>query len=327
MNVSFIPFFNRIVVFVHAVPSVAWFSDLIKLLGTLYRFVPFKAVEDFFYDPPLRNRRFCHISFDDGEISVYENAFPVLRQLNIPASLFVSPSIAMNRTNYWFQEIRGMDKELLRKAVSDATQCSFSAIAKHSVTSLLKSMTIADIQSIIDQVRKLSPASAVPCNMSEEQLLDLQKSGLFTIGAHTMNHPILSNEPHETARFEIVESIRGLSALLNTRCTRFAYPNGVPGVDFGRREIDILKEEGITIAFSTRNKWIDKTDDPLAVPRVGVLYSRESLLPGKIILGPVWEKAKRIIRRMTLSPAEDTERAEIRSIMSSNNRKKGPQVS
>jgi hypothetical protein len=126
-----------------------------------------------------------------------------------------------------------------------------------------------------------------------------------------MNHPILPNEPYETARLEIAESIRELSTMLNTRVTSFAYPNGVPGLDFGQRELHILKQEGIKIAFSTQGKWLTNTDDPLAAPRIGVSY-RNFLLLNKILLGPIWAKARRIIKGIIRNPTEEAERAEIR---------------
>jgi len=305
------PFSKNVVVFLHDVPSTVWFSDLIGFLGKLYRFVPLTAVEEYYYDSGGHSRNFCHISFDDGDISVYRNAFPVLKKGNIPASLFVSPSVIRNGANYWFQDIRGMDKELLKAAISNLIECRQDRIKKYSIGSLLKSLPIADIQTIIHQVNKDSATSIIPCNVSAEQLLKLHCSGLFTIGAHTMNHPILCNESDETARLEIAESIHELSAMLNARVTSFVYPNGVPGLDFGEREIHILKQEGITLAFSARAKWPAKTDDPLAAPRIGVTYNGNFLLLSKILLAPIWEKTKGIIKGIMRQPTEEAERAEI----------------
>src|SRR5690625_7589399 len=81
--------------------------------------------------------------------------------------------------------------------------------------------------------------------ISSEQLLELENSGVFHIGAHTMNHPILANENDEISEYEIKASIDELGKLLNRKITTFAYPNGSEGLDFEKREMRFLKEAEI----------------------------------------------------------------------------------
>ena len=81
--------------------------------------------------------------------------------------------------------------------------------------------------------------------MNLDEILELEKSDLVTIGAHTLNHPILQNESLETSRKEITDSIIELEKLLGHKIKYFAYPNGAKALDFGMREIDILKENKI----------------------------------------------------------------------------------
>ena len=58
-------------------------------------------------EPDLHNdiKRFncCHLTFDDGHISFYNNAYPIIKDYKIPASLYVSPEIVQNKELYWFQ--------------------------------------------------------------------------------------------------------------------------------------------------------------------------------------------------------------------------------
>ncbi len=73
----------------------------------------------------------------------------------------------------------------------------------------------------------------------------------MAVGAHTMNHPILKNEDDASSKFEIEASVGDLSTLLGSRVTTFAYPNGIPGMDFGEREVKLLGASGIRLAFTT----------------------------------------------------------------------------
>jgi len=77
--------------------------------------------------------------------------------------------------------------------------------------------------------------------MSESELKEAYDSGLVAVGAPTQNHPILANETEQTSRYEIQSSILELSDMLGTQVKYFAYPNGIPSLDFGEREIDVLK--------------------------------------------------------------------------------------
>lgn len=72
--------------------------------------------------------------------------------------------------------------------------------------------------------------------MTAEQIRQIDREGLVDIGAHTLTHPILANETDLRAEEEICSSITRLEAMLGHPVLTFAYPNGVPGVNFGARE-------------------------------------------------------------------------------------------
>ena len=53
--------------------------------------------------------------------------------------------------------------------------------------------------------------------MNLSQLVELKESGLVSIGAHTLHHPILKNEDDDTTRNEILLSIQELGDLLQEK--------------------------------------------------------------------------------------------------------------
>ena len=73
----------------------------------------------------------------------------------------------------------------------------------------------------------------------------------FSIGAHTVTHPVLSRlEPRE-AWAEIEGSKVAIERNLGIRVRSFAYPNG--GVDdYDRTTVDALERAGFTCAVTTR---------------------------------------------------------------------------
>ncbi|HUA75916.1 MAG TPA: polysaccharide deacetylase family protein, partial [Solirubrobacteraceae bacterium] len=105
--------------------------------------------------------------------------------------------------------------------------------------------------------------------MSWEMARELSRYG-HTIGAHTVNHPILASLPQERQREEIAGSIARIEAELGTRPRWFAYPVGVPGV-FDAHSSAAAGEAGIELAFSNYGGRVThETFQPLDLRRVSV---------------------------------------------------------
>ena len=50
----------------------------------------------------------------------------------------------------------------------------------------------------------------------------------------------------------------------------FAYPNGIPGLDFGSREIEICRGANFKIAYSCEVSYFSKYNSSLSVPRLEI---------------------------------------------------------
>ena len=111
-------------------------------------------------------------------------------------------------------------------------------------------------------------STALPADlmMSRAQVADLAGQGM-TIGAHTVNHPILANLDDRSAEAEIVESRRTLEAIAGVPVTLFAYPNGKPGRDYDARHVAMLKQAGFSGAVSTAAGAATPAADLFQIPR------------------------------------------------------------
>lgn len=265
---------NLIVAF-HAVPSAEWFAMALRTLGAVYRFVSAREVEDHLRGggPPLR--RCAHVTFDDGDRSVYEHAFPVLRRMRVPATLFVSPRVIREGRNYWFQ-----DADLVRQAGGDEAlrtrACSRLGVdpactRPYSTGALLKLLPVRQILEVVEEARRDRGTSAARrFNVTLHQLRELHQSGYVTLGAHTLDHPILSNESDADAEREIRGSVAELGDLVQADVRTFAFPNGQQGLDFSEREQRVLCESGVRLAVSTEQGPFGRFTDPLAIPRLNL---------------------------------------------------------
>jgi hypothetical protein len=161
------------------------------------------------------------------------------------------------------------------------------------VFAILKSLPINEINSLIEEYKILHGiANKERMGMNLDQLLELKDTGLVEIGAHTFNHPILKNESDEVAKFEIQGCIQELSDLIQEKVTSFAYPNGIPGLDYGDREIRLLKDCGIRLAFTTENERFSKLGNPLEIPRSGMSKGNKQMLLTKLVFGGMWDQMR-----------------------------------
>jgi peptidoglycan/xylan/chitin deacetylase (PgdA/CDA1 family) len=284
----------------HEVNDPVWFENTVNYLKRKYDPVQLPELISLFNNGSSLDR-VCHIMVDDGDRSFYNVIYPILKKNKLPATIFVSPYAAANRVNFWFQEIVGYDKEKLLKIISEVADINVKSLVKYSLIYIFKCLTIDIILEIINRYQKVYMPDKKPCqNMSVNELMEIENSGLVTIGAHTLRHPILANEELTISKKEIESSITDLADILGHAIHYFAYPNGIPGLDFGQREMDILTNSGCTHSFSNESGNLNYSSSLLSIPRFS-LTCMESLSYMKIKLsfGSKWNTI------MTLKPGSE----------------------
>jgi len=296
-----------IVVMFHEIHSSVWFNEVLVHLGKKYKFVNADQLYENIHSTGL-----CHITFDDGHRSFFENAYPVLYELQIPATLFVSPKVIEEETNYWFQSVRKLNNNDFHQYVCKKVSYRFSnPITDFSVYSILKSIPVKIILELIENYESENRIEEEPyMNITKEQLIELNNSGLVEIGSHTNNHPILANESDNMLEWEIKDSIERLEKLIGKDIGYFAYPNGQPVLDFGDRELKILKETTIKLAFSTDSRKIKEETNNYMVPRIGISKGNNFFIDNKIRFAEQWIQLRNAIHRNT----EDKERKYLKAM-------------
>lgn len=288
---------RNLIVHFHSLDDPIWFERVISLLQSKYTFVDLNYFRNL--NGRTAKKGFCHITFDDGHRSFYTLAYPILKTYNVPTTVFVSPKSIINQGNFWFQEISGYDHNIMIRILSKELLLSSEAIYNIPFNIILKCLPLKLVNNIIDiyQIQtNTSPKSFQNLNIHE--INELDSSGLITIGAHTLNHPILNNESHENSENEIRQSIIQLQDLLNHPVRFFAYPNGIPSLDFGEREINYLKNLEISLALSTEGTFISQHHNRLALPRLGLSHGSEFFIECKLTLGRYWD----MIRYLRYTP-------------------------
>ncbi len=241
--------------------KLLWFKSRFNLISA-------NQLRDLLYDGrPLKNT--CMLSVDDGWRSTYDIIFPVMQKHKVPFTIFVSPEVTITETNFWTYTFQFCQEEELKRIMVQRGYFQ-KDVMKYPVDLMFKEIQISQVYDVLNEYLKHHPETKVPRGfLNHKELIELQTSGLVEIGAHTLTHPILKSENEEVCTKEIQESVAQLSDLLNHEVHTFAYPNGLAEIDFADREMNVAHRCGIDMAFSVNPGIIDKTTNPLSIPRWG----------------------------------------------------------
>lgn len=114
-----------------------------------------------------------------------------------------------------------------------------------------------------------------PGYLTWNQIVEMDQSGLITIGSHTLNHVSLAGIDKEKATREIVDSKFAIETHLGHNIDYFCYPYGT----FDYQAMKIVEESGYKMALSTI-QGVDQTYSDrywLERIRVGQSYNGEAI--------------------------------------------------
>lgn len=190
------------------------------------------------------------ITVDDGWASNIDNMVAVANREKIPITIFLTTA-AVETGNYWF---------------SYAKQATRMGLGYPSSRNL-KKWPNNDKADIIRQIREKIelPREA----MTIDDVKKIASSPYITIGAHTVNHPVLPNCTDEEASYEVKQSKEIIESWIGKKVETFAYPNG----DFGEREANICKEAGYKLVFANNPGFITQENlhERYKIPRIAFL--------------------------------------------------------
>jgi len=223
------------------------------------------------------------LTFDDGYANNLYVVAPILNQLNLPFTVFVSTEhvdtgsffpTSVNRiitkgSSLKVLKIPSMDLKFLLSTDSEK-KCACDYIS-----SLMKSLPIFEVkrltQELISNVSKdewdalmIKYRSVRPMTWSEVQALSKIRG--VTIGSHCMWHICCHNKQRsDIVRDQIEESKKKIEDNINIACDYFAYPNG-DYTDFSNK----IVERNYLLGFSTESKKSVSRAVGKIMPRISI---------------------------------------------------------
>jgi peptidoglycan/xylan/chitin deacetylase (PgdA/CDA1 family) len=205
-------------------------------------------------------RKLLALTFDDGYRDNFTVAYPLLKRLGIPFAIYATTSFPDGEAVLWWYAVERLLREHDQIALADGRllPCRTSQEKQDAFVSLRQAIMALPHAALGDTVngmfeqasfdwRQLCAAEA----LSWDDLRELARDPLVTIGAHTVNHPVLSALSVDQAYAEISESRERIESHIGVPVKHFCYPFG-SRKEVGVREFELARELGFKTATTTR---------------------------------------------------------------------------
>jgi len=217
--------------------------DFVRHLKSLKRHrsvIPLKAmVEGLRSGDDLSNT--VAITFDDGYENNFLRAAPALADFNMPAAFFLTTGFIGTDRCIWTDRVESiLDRvaadSIFVGAMAKALPVSTLNEKRAALRTIKAALKQLPLNQALEAVTRMADSLNIPelpsdgdyRFMSWDQARQLHHAG-FEIGAHTVNHPIMSKISLHEAEQEILESRDHIAAQLTGCSETFCYPNGKTG--------------------------------------------------------------------------------------------------
>lgn len=220
------------------------------------------------------------ITFDDGYRNIYRHAYPVLRRLELPATVFVVTDFLQSGRALWWDRL---------SAMVASTRCPVVRVPVHGTERQFRIVTAAEKQVTLQVLRhellELPPqrreallaglgealgaeqrAEALCEPLSPGELREMAQ-GEISVGSHGCSHDSFLHLSRDVLQAELVESKRVLESVTGRPVVWLCYPYGLL---FSGETIEAAIRARYHGAVSTIEGLNDGIPNPYAIRRIGV---------------------------------------------------------
>lgn len=276
------------------------FEQQLQVLRKNWHVVPLAELGEDLKNKKLK-RNSVALTFDDGYADNFLVAKPLLEHYQLPATFFICSGNIGKQAAFWWDELeqiflhtgklpRTLDMQLADTPIvfdlQQEEQLTGAMRQQHrhwkayvnepptlrsalllKVWELLKPLSHKQQQQHLHQLRSWAgiPDTTSPLqhSMRLEQLQELGKNRLFTVGAHTVSHPDLAALDTPVQQQEVLENKAFLEKTTGNTVNLLAYPYG----RYNSNTVSLAAEANFTAAVTTNGRVVTSTSDRYTLGR------------------------------------------------------------
>ena len=228
----------------------------------------------------------CAITFDDGWVDNFEFAFPILRDLKVPATIFLVSSMIGTNEAFWPERLARLVTVIssnypqywshpeLEWLQNNSRSYHFSETlpTQEELSELIASAKNYSDQEIHDRLTHVENVLQVdmginpPSLLNWKQVKEMVDSGFVEIGSHTCHHVRLNEHtPYKVLMQEVINSKDAIEKQTGQKVKTFCFPNG----DYCPEALTLVKQN-YAGAVTTIRGWNTRQTDCHFLNRIGI---------------------------------------------------------
>jgi peptidoglycan/xylan/chitin deacetylase (PgdA/CDA1 family) len=231
----------------------------------------------------------CLVTFDDGWLDTYTEAWPALKARGVPAAVFLPADYIDSDRMFWQEQASGLLDAVAGHARRDAAFAARARTAlapfgldrvldvpqeacRHAIVDAMQRQKMDDPASERSPLRVLRELAAggagtetADAFMTWDQVREMAGGGI-SFGGHGVTHRLLTTLSRAEVETEIVGSRAALDRELPGHAIAFCYPNG----DWNRAVAEVVQAHGFRLAFSTERGLAGPDNERFAIRRINM---------------------------------------------------------
>lgn len=223
------------------------------------------------------------ITFDDGWRDNFEYAFPILKELDVPATIFLTAEYigteklfwpekvialfdAIEETNVDYPDLSGMTLPHDVASAIERIKQTGGPDRDEAVGDLIERIKLIDRGLRDELIARLEAATGtLPKHrvmLNWEEVSSMQAEGV-SFGSHGLSHEIMTEIDEDRLREELTRSKAVIEERLGRPCLTLAYPNG----NHDDRVRRLTEEAGYRCAVAVKSGTVRRDSDLFALNR------------------------------------------------------------
>ena len=254
------------------------FKSQIEYLKKHYNIISLEQLTKFYTDGIKLPNNSVVITIDDGYKSTHTLAYPILKQFNVPTTIFPSTNFIDKKEALWIDRIEyaiyitksenlklRIGKEILsfdfpnpdsKKTCYKAIYPKLKLIPQESRDEIIENLEF----SLGQKLSITSEKADIYHSLEWHEIREMTMNRLISAGSHSCSHLILTRSTPENMEKEVSLSKQLIENQTKMTCSSFCYPNGESG-DFNHETKELLKKSGyscgLTSVWGKNNKYSD----------------------------------------------------------------------
>lgn len=246
-----------------------------------------------------RNKPCCVLTFDDGWIDFYENVYPILKQYNTNATVFLPTGFIGTNKLFWTDKLAYIISEMgpAKYRINFPIPIFLNIMENihipierkiDQIIQIMKEMPVDKIDHILDEMAykmDIDTDKSRKSFITWEQAKEMHKTGIVSFGSHTKSHQILTTCTDDDIKKELLNSRNMLlENEIISSFIPFAYPNG----NYTDKIAAMVEESGYNLAVTTEKGWnpiVGEEKNIYKIKRIGIhqdVSSTKSMLNCRI---------------------------------------------